>query len=88
MGHDESLLHVEDGRDRTTIRCRDGGRARIDDRVWWQGSKVLLTPWPMRGKRQGIDFDIVLERLDWPHSKKAKLSAKTTDGAKERERRG
>ena len=31
MGHDESLLHVEDGRDRTTIRCRDGGRARIDE---------------------------------------------------------
>src|SRR5687767_1828015 len=67
MPADESKLNVEDGRDRCVTHCRDHGLVRIDDIVWWQGGWVLWTPQPRSGDRCGIDFDIKLDRLEWPH---------------------
>jgi hypothetical protein len=69
-GDGVTLLHVEDTHHAgDTCAVRVGGarhrEIRVGDEVWWRCGQVMWTPAATRrGKRQGVDFDIVLPKVD------------------------
>lgn len=67
MRPEASALHLECGRDTHVTHCEDHGRVSLGDVVWCQSRWVLWTPMPKRGPICGVDYDVLLKRLDWPH---------------------
>jgi hypothetical protein len=69
-GDGTTLLNVADGFDECAVRV-GGARhreIRVGDEVWWQCRQVMWTPAATRrGKRQGVDFDIVLPKVGYSH---------------------
>lgn len=69
--------------DTCSVRCRGKSRTEMEigDQVWWQCGKVYWTPKEVAsvfigdkhhssnpgGKRQGIDFDVELEKVGYSH---------------------
>jgi hypothetical protein len=72
-GDGTTLLHVQDtNQGGDTCAVRVGGVRHVEvrpgDEVWWQCGKVMWTPAATRhGKRQGVDFDIVLQKVGYSH---------------------
>lgn len=76
-GRENTLVHVEDGRDTLSVRLverkiSDGTPVAVGvgDSVWWQCGKVMWTPASLKNlpvDECGVSWDIHLPKIGYSH---------------------